>query len=192
MNSALSSLGFGFVMAVTTAIFLAWAGFIGFRSRWVVAGVLLYVTFFCACVMMWAQDLHFAFHIDRDAAKITAWAAAGLILFRVIQTIVDRAPPTALLACLALLLSCGLCGALVLWAPYHNLVLLVVIVGLVALVSMIVVLAWVIDRVGQRNVQYPRQPVTGAALQSVDHAPALPAPPNRLEQHRGNLPAVRR
>ena len=195
LNSALASLGFGFVMAVATVIFLAWLGLGGFaRSRWALAFILMFVAFFCVCMSMWAQDLHFAFHVDREAVRVLTWSAAGIvaaiIVGRFIQIIVERAPPAALVACLSVLMGCGLVGVLSIWAAPKNLLLLVAIVGLVALVAMIAILAWVLDRAHQRSVQYPRQVV-------INHAPQVEALPyvdrGRLSApQKGGLPVVGR
>ena len=186
LNSMMASLGFGFAMAV--ALVLALSVAVGMRlSRGGILFIVVFTTFFCMCWSEFAQSIHFERALNPESVKAIGAVAAALTGLWVISKIVERAPPAALLACLAVLMGGGLIGALALYAPPKNLFLLVIVVGLLTLVAIIAICAWTLDRAHTRSVQSPRI-VINHAPSSVPH---LAVPPKRIEQYRGNLPAKR-
>lgn len=177
-NSMLASLGFGFVMAVAFLLFIVPT--VARPGRGSIAFILISVTFISMCFAAWAQSWHIRLDWNPEAAKVVAIVAACAIAGWIMLTIVQRAPPAAMFACLALLAGCGLCGALVLWAPFHNLLLLAVIFGVVALVAIIGILSWAIVRKDENRPiviqQAPEHPQIEGWRREVDRGQILAAP----------------
>ena len=187
INNFGAATGFGLAMgiALIPALLLA-----GMRpSKFTFALLVATVALVCICLALWAQNLRLD-HVNLDAIKAIAWTAAGIvatiIVGRSIQSIVERAPPTALVVIFSILAGCVLCAGLVLFAPYHNLLLILFIVLILALTVAVTVLAWATDRRHAREndhrVYLPREP----------QAPSLPRTRRDgylpREERRGRLP----
>jgi len=181
MNSALAALGFGFIMGIFALLILVKAGVKPGAVS--ILTVVLGVGALCVCFAAWAQSWHFHFRLDwsveviRILGIVAACAIAGIILLR----IVERAPPAALFACLAALSVCGLLGALAIWAPPHNLLLLIVALLIIAILAALMIIAWAsVKMTADRPIiiqQAPDNPqIETAGRREINRGPLLALP----------------
>ena len=159
---------------------------------WLIAGV-VWVLVVCICVSMWAQTHHG--QLNTAGLKMVGGIIGVVAGAVVLALIVQRAPETALLAIFCVLVGCGLFGGLVMFAPYHNLLVIGFIILILALAAIIGLAAWFSDRRHERETRaqqnpavtyYPPQPQQAYLPPREEHRGRLSAPSQKT-----NLPAVR-
>jgi hypothetical protein len=188
VDRVLRELGFGMVMATAFLMLITQMG--AKPGRAAILFIMLGGTVLCMCFAAWAQSIHFV--VTGEAAKVAAIVAACAIAGAVALIIVQRAPPAALLACFAILLVCGLLGALAIWAPTHNLFLLVVALFIVAMLAAFGLIVWAQIRMDERRPIVIEQAPHHAQIQprEIDRGPLLAATQGTraLQPHKRNLP----
>jgi hypothetical protein len=191
INNFGGALGFGIVMglALLPALFLA-----GIQpsksSLFLLVATAILV---CVCIALWAQKLDLTFHPSPEHLRVVGYIIAATALAVIVAEIVRRAPEAALFSCLAMILGCGLFGALWMFAPRENLILLVFIVTLLTFGAIAAIAMWAIDRRHARETppHYAEVKPHLPEVAYIDRGQLAP-PPKRLTRPQGrNLPAKR-
>ena len=182
VKGLVASAAFGIVMGIVTAFVLSAAGLVRGRTSFLI--VYVFIVLFCMSWAEFAQSLNFGRVFNPETAKAVGTVVAALAGLGIAWRVIERAPPTALLACFAILLGCGLTAVLALEARHENLVLLVVVVAIAAVVIIIAMLSLSFDRRLAREIEAPRY--------SFDNQlPGRDREPDRIARGITKLPAVR-
>ena len=184
LNSALASFGFGTVMATFAILALVRAG--AKPGRFTISIIFAALLVFCMSWAQWAQGLRFIF--DAETVKIFAVVAACTTLGLVVLRMIERAPPSAMLAGLAVMLCVCLCAVTTIFAPTKNMALFVALVAIVAFAVICAIVGFVFVRVADRRPimlpHAPALPEIERMPREIDRGPLLAAPrETRALQH---------
>lgn len=186
LHRSFADVGFALIFGAIVTVALVWAAIV----RGPLTGALsFFLGFFIGLALFsWAGSASPAesHEVVQACAIIIGCSIFGMVAISIVQ----RAPPTALLAIFSILAVGVLIGVLALWADFANLFLLMVCLLFVGLVAAIAILAWAVVRkeelAAQREqIPWRREPEPPRIADRVADRGRLEAP------RKGGLPAKR-